>query len=103
TLVGYLNGQRRFRRQASLDMSFSVLRTAGLIGGGMLGLGALGAMGGFAAASGVILLIALALVGIGRGGGRFEAKRWLGFMAPIWFYQACINMVLQIDLQVLKR
>src|SRR5690606_26151160 len=34
--------------------------------------------------------------------GGFSAKRWLGFMAPIWFYQACINGILQIDLQMLS-
>lgn len=102
-LVGYLNGQRKFRHQASLDMTFSILRTTGLIGGAAIGLGAIGAMGGFAMASGAILLVALATVGIGKGGGGFSVKRWLAFMAPIWFYQACINGILQIDLQVLNR
>jgi len=103
TLVGYLNGQRRFRHQAGLDMTFSTLRTTGLIGGAAIGLGALGAMGGFAAASIAILLVALATVGIGKGGGGLSVKSWLVLMAPIWFYQACINGILQIDLQVLNR
>ena len=31
TLVGSLNGRRRFSHQARLDMTFSVLRTAGLV------------------------------------------------------------------------
>lgn len=103
TLVGYLNGRRRFSHQAGLDMTFSVLRTTGLIGGAALGIGALGAMGGFASASGAILLVALVTVGLGKGGSGFSAKRWIALMAPIWFYQACINGILQIDLQVLKR
>ena len=104
TLVGYLNGQRRFRHQATLDMTFSTLRTTGLIGGAAIGLGALGAMGGFAAASIAILLVALATVGLGKGGGGgLSVKSWLVLMAPIWFYQACINGILQIDLQVLNR
>lgn len=102
-LVGYLNGQRKFRHQAGLDMTFSVLRTTGLIGGAAIGLGALGAMSGFAIASSVILLIALATIGIGKGGGAPSVKSWLALMAPIWFYQACINGILQIDLQVLNR
>lgn len=103
-LVGYLNGQRRFRHQAGLDMTFSVLRTTGLIGGAALGLGALGAMSGFAVASSLILLIALVTVGLGKGGGGAPPiKSWLALMAPIWFYQACINGILQIDLQVLNR
>lgn len=102
-LVGYLNGQRRFRHQAGLDMTFSILRTTGLIGGAAIGVGAASAMGGFAAASCAILLIALATIGFGKRGGTFSVKRWLAFMAPIWFYQACINGLLQIDLQVLNR
>lgn len=102
-LVGSLNGRRRFQHQAGLDMGFSVLRTTGLIGGAALGLGALGAMSGFAAASVAILIVALATVGIGRSGGRAELGRWLRFMGPIWFYQACINGILQIDLQILSR
>lgn len=102
-LVGALNGRRRFQHQAALDMGFSVLRTTGLIGGAALGLGALGAMGGFASASVAILVVALVTVGIGQRGGELRPGRWLRFMAPIWFYQACINGILQIDLQILNR
>ncbi len=102
-LVGYLNGRRRFTHQAGLDMGFSALRTTGLIGGAALGLGALGAMGGFALASGAILLVAFVTVGIGARGPSPSLQRWLGFLAPIGFYQVCINGILQIDLQVLKR
>jgi stage V sporulation protein B len=102
-VVGYLNGRHQFRRQASLDMTFSLLRTVGLCGGAALGMGALGAMGGFGAAAGTIVLIALATIGIGQGGGKFSAWRWLTLMAPIWIYQGCLNGILQIDLQMLKR
>jgi stage V sporulation protein B len=102
-LVGYLNGQRKFAHQARLDMTFSGLRTAGLLGGAALGIGAVGAMGGFGIAAGSILLVALVVVGLGRGGGGVPLKRWLAFMAPIWLYQASLNGILQIDLQVLKR
>lgn len=102
-LVGSLNGQRRFSHQARLDMTFSVLRTAGLLGGAALGIGALGAMSGFGLAAGSILLIGLFVVGVGKGGGGVPLKRWLAFMAPIWLYQASLNGMLQIDLQMLKR
>lgn len=103
TLVGSLNGRRRFSHQARLDMTFSVLRTAGLLGGAALGIGALGAMGGFGLAAGGILLVGLVVVGLGKSGGEIPLKRWLVFMAPIWLYQAALNGMLQIDLQVLKR
>ncbi len=101
-LVGYLNGHQRFARQAQLDMTFSVLRTTGLIGGATLGVGAIGALGGFAAAATAILVIALVLVGVGRGGGKGVSwRRLIGFLAPIWLYQAALQGILQIDLQVL--
>ena len=103
TLVGFLNGQRRFGHQARLDMSFSLLRTVGLLGGASLGLGALGAMGGFGIAAGTILLVALVVVGVGRRGERIPWRRWISYMAPIWLYQAALNGILQIDLQMLKR
>ncbi|MFK7989000.1 MAG: lipopolysaccharide biosynthesis protein [Sandaracinaceae bacterium] len=102
-LVGFLNGQRKFSHQARLDMTFSVLRTTGLLGGAALGIGAIGAIGGFAMAASVILLVALVVVGIGKPGEGVPLSRWWGFMAPIWLYQAALNGILQIDLQVLKR
>jgi stage V sporulation protein B len=102
TLVGYLNGCHRFLHQAGLDMTFSILRTTGLIAGAALGVGALGAMGGFGIAAGAILCIAAATIGLGSAGGMPSAKRWIGLMLPIWFYQACVQGILQIDLQVLK-
>jgi len=100
-LVGYLNGHRRFARQAQLDMTFSVLRTTGLIGGAALGIGAIGALGGFATAASTILLIALGIVGVGKSGGTAIWKRIIGFYAPIVVYQAALNGSMQLDLQVL--
>lgn len=100
-VVGYLNGQRRFARQAQLDMTFAVLRVGGILGGAALGLGAFGSFGGFAAAAGTILMIALLLVGSGSSGEGLPLKQWLAFLAPIWAYQAALNGLLQIDLQVL--
>ncbi|MBX3270184.1 MAG: oligosaccharide flippase family protein [Sandaracinaceae bacterium] len=101
-LIGYLNGRKQFERQAQLDMTFSVLRTIGLVGGAALGLGAVGAMGGFAVAATAILLLALSLVGPGASTGPGVGwKSLLGFLAPIWLYQAALQGMMQIDLQVL--
>ena len=102
-LVGYLNGRRRFANQAQLDMTFSVLRTAGLVGGALVGIGALGSMAGFGMAAMTILGVALFVVGIGKRGEAPPLSRWIAFMAPIWIYQLALNGMLQIDLQVLKR
>ena len=103
TLVGGLNGQRLFTQQAGLDATFSLLRTAGIIGGALLGFGAVGAIAGFATAAVSILAIALIYVGVGKRGAQVPWGKWAAFMAPIWIYQGCLNGVLQIDVQVLKR
>ncbi|MCB9593853.1 MAG: oligosaccharide flippase family protein [Sandaracinaceae bacterium] len=101
-LIGYLNGHQRFARQAQLDMTFSVLRTIGLVGGAAVGIGAIGAMSGFSLAAVAILFVALAIVGVGRSGGEGVSwKRLVAFLAPIWLYQAALQGILQIDLQVL--
>ncbi|MEM7437094.1 MAG: lipopolysaccharide biosynthesis protein [Myxococcota bacterium] len=102
-VVGSLNGRREFGRQARLDIVFSVLRTTGIIGGAAFGIGAVGAVFGFAVAATSIVTIALLWVGWGRPGRGVPLSRWIGFMAPIWLYQMCLNGILMIDIQVLKR
>jgi len=105
-VVGSLNGKHLFGQQARLDVTFSTLRTVGILGGAALGLGAIGAVAGFATAAATIVTISLIWIGFGeRGthGEKIQRRRWLGFMAPIWTYQICLNGILLIDLQVLKR
>ena len=105
-VVGSLNGRHLFAQQARLDATFSTLRTVGILGGAAFGLGALGAVAGFATAAATIVTISLIWIGFGKPGSpgeKIQRRRWLGFMAPIWTYQICLNGVLLIDLQVLKR
>jgi stage V sporulation protein B len=73
-----------------------------MLGGAALGLGALGAIEGFSAAAVSVLVIALFVVGTGKAGRNIPWKRWLLFMAPLWLYQLCLSVALQIDLSVLK-
>ncbi len=103
SIVGSLNGRHLFGQQARLDATFSVLRTTGILTGAAIGIGAVGAVIGFAAAAASILSIALIWVGWGRPGRGISLRRWIGFMAPIWTYQVCLNGILLIDIQVLKR
>ncbi len=105
-VVGSLNGRHHFGRQAALDATFSLLRSTGIIGGAALGFGALGAIGGFASAAVIILLVSLFLVrrDLWSGGGKgLPLRTWLAFLAPIWLYQAAVNGCMQIDGLVLKR
>jgi len=101
-LVGSLNGRHLFSRQAGLDATFSALRTTGILGGAALGLGVIGAIGGFASAAVLILGAALVVVGVGKSGEQLPLQRWTSFMRPIWVYQAFLNGILLIDVLVLK-
>lgn len=104
-LVGALNGRHLFQRQASLDMTFSVLRMGGILGAAAMGWGALGAVAGFSAAAVIILLIAIAWVGFGDShrDAPVTLRRWLVFTAPLWLYHGFLNGLMQIDLALLKR
>ena len=102
-VVGSLNGRHWFAKQARLDVTFSTLRTIGILAGAALGIGAIGAVAGFATAATAILSISLIWIGFGKRGEPIPLRRWIGFMAPIWAYQICLNGILMIDLQVLKR
>jgi len=105
-VVGSLNGRHWFAKQARLDVTFSTLRVVGILGGAALGFGAMGAVAGFATAAATIVSISLLWIGFGKAGmpgEKIRRRRWIGFMAPIWTYQICLNGILMIDLQVLKR
>ncbi|NNE18784.1 MAG: lipopolysaccharide biosynthesis protein [Myxococcales bacterium] len=105
-VVGSLNGRHWFAKQARLDVTFSTLRVVGILGGAALGFGAMGAVAGFATAAATIVSISLIWIGFGKAGvpgEKIRRRRWIGFMAPIWTYQICLNGILMIDLQVLKR
>ena len=107
-LIGVLNGQRKFVRQASLDVIAGTLRTIGLIVGAFLlgrrGLAVEGATVGFAVGAVFILTIALLIVGIGkRGPSAITTRAHLLFALPVLFGQVLFNLLLQADLTLLRR
>ncbi|MSP26186.1 MAG: lipopolysaccharide biosynthesis protein [Myxococcales bacterium] len=107
-LVGVLNGERRFIAQAAIDALFATLRTVALLLGAWWfkasGAGVEGALGAFVAAAGLVLFIALPLAGTGkRGRGGVSVRAHLAFLAPLFFGQVALNLLLQSDLQLLGR
>lgn len=108
-LVGALNGQQRFRAQAGLDITFATLRTVLVIGLAATVWKVAGAVAGFAVASGVIILVAFFTVTrtAPLSTGQDEpftnfVRRYVRFFAPVLFYQLALNLVMQVDLLVLK-
>jgi stage V sporulation protein B len=110
-LVGALNGKRRFVHQAGLDIAAATLRTIGLVSGayvlsrsGQSRLdGVEGAAWGFVAGAALVLLAALAIVGVGRSGaGGPSLGKHLAFIAPLFVGQVLLNFLLQADLTLLR-
>jgi len=102
-LIGALNGTQNFLAQAKFDVAYTTLRSGGMIGAAALGLGAVGAFGGFALAAALVMVTALFVVGIGKPGARQPWREWLSLILPLYVYQLCLNIVLQIDTSLLKR
>jgi stage V sporulation protein B len=104
TVVGYVNGQHRFRSQAALDGTFYTLRAAGILGGAALfSAGAVAPIAGFTTATLLAAVVALVAVGPGAAGGAPAYRAWIGFLAPLWLYHAVLNAILELDVQVLAK
>lgn len=107
--IGVLNGQKRFTRQAALDIAYTTLRTAALVGVSWWfmrrwGLGVEGAVTGFVGASALIVLVAGWMVGLGRrGSGGPRLTDHLKFIAPLLVGQVLLNLLLQADLTLLRK
>ena len=101
--IGALNGRQDFFRQAAFDVSYTTLRSGGMLVAAALGLGAVGAFAGFAGAAAMVLLAALVFVGTGSPGSTAPYRSWLALMAPLWLYQLALNLILQVDVTLLKR
>jgi stage V sporulation protein B len=107
-LIGALNGQRRFFAQAGFDILAATLRTVGLVGGAYYladrGLAVEGAVSGFVLGLTVVLVLALVVVGVGRPGtGGPSVKQHLTFVLPVLVGQVLLNLLLQADLNLLRR
>ncbi|MGD0675588.1 MAG: oligosaccharide flippase family protein, partial [Polyangiaceae bacterium] len=114
-LIGYLNGRRRFGRQAALDILFATLRTVGLVAFGRAfalrgASGALGTTVGWVAAAACILPVAIRSTGLGRAtpsgspaAGVPRPGAYVAMLLPIAGAQLCTNFLLQIDIALLGR
>jgi O-antigen/teichoic acid export membrane protein len=103
--VGTANGMHQFHKQAAFDITFATLRTIGLIGMAMMGLGVVGVMGGWVVAVGMILLISV--IGVGLPGRIAKAERepvkpMLGFFVRVAIYLALFNALMFVDTWLLK-
>lgn len=103
--VGMLNGLKQFRGQATLDMTFSTLKTGLIVGLVVAGFGVMGAFAGFAAAA--VLIVGVAAwrtrrLGSGVGHVAADTSRLTGFMLQVMAYTFVVNMLLQMDVLLIK-
>lgn len=104
--VGVLNGLQRFLHQALLDMGFSTAKLVFILVPAALGLGALGSVLGFGTAAALMALVAgLTLRGAPAGAPsqRLTAGALMGFSGAVMGYQGLANLLMLLDLAVVKR
>lgn len=101
--IGCLNGLRSFGAQAAMDMTFSSLKlllVAGLAAGGLR---AEGAIGGFALAAFLVLVIAIAVIPRRPPDGGVPLGKIFRFQVSIVLFTLLINLILKTDLLLIKR
>jgi polysaccharide transporter, PST family len=104
--IGTANGQREFHKQAGLDATFSTLRMIGILGMAMAGFGLIGVVGGWVAAVGVIMFLAIAWVGLPGKAARADAvpiRPILTYFVGVAVYLALLNALMFADTWLLKR
>ena len=103
--IGTANGLHQFHKQAGLDVTFATLRTAGIIGMAMAGLGVFGVIGGWVAAVGVILCAAVVWIGLpGKlEGERLPVRPLITYFASVAVYLALFNALMFVDIILIKR
>jgi stage V sporulation protein B len=106
--IGTANGLRQFHKQAGLDITFATLRSAGLIGMAMAGLGVIGVIGGWAAAVGAIVMVAATWIGLPKRDGEMLGEEiavspMIKFFIGVAIYLALFNAIMFVDTWLIKR
>ena len=99
--VGSANGLRRFRTQASFDVGFSTTKTVLLLGFALVWK-VMGAFIGFAAAAGIILVVASRVMRLPAGAEPFPIRRIAPFVWAVLAYTVLLNLSLNSDLLLLR-
>ena len=99
--IGSFNGQRQFNRQALFDITYATVKTGLIIGLAAVGFKVFGTVLGFLISSVFIMAAAAVVSGIG-GKGSFSAKPYLAFSVTLIVYTFLLNLVLSLDLFLLK-
>ena len=101
--IGYLNGLKRFRAQASFDVTYSTIKSAAILVLAFLGHGVGETLGAFSGASVVVCLLAAVVVGLrNRSEVPFAWKVLVRAMVLVVVYYIFFNSLLIADIWTLK-
>jgi stage V sporulation protein B len=100
--LGMLNGLRRYGTQAIMDSLYSLVRMVLILGFALLSASALSALWGFVISTSLFSIFLYLLWGSDGGEGKFERKRFLTFVLPFTLFVFITNLILNIDLLMLK-
>lgn len=100
--LGMLIGLRRYGTQAIMDSLYSLFRMALILGFAFFSASALSALWGFVISTVAFSLILYLLWGRNGSEGRFEWKSFLQFVLPFTLFILVTNLILNIDLLMLK-
>ena len=100
--MGTMSGRGQYGRQAALDFAYSTSKVALILMCAWMG-GVGGALVGFAGAGLLVGVLGLFFAGTGRAGHAFSMGRLIGFAAGAMSFTLVINLLLQIDLLLVKR
>ncbi|MEE2789434.1 MAG: hypothetical protein VX589_19000 [Myxococcota bacterium] len=95
-MVGCLNGQKRFVTQALLDITFTTLKVALVLGMAVVGLGVLGAFAGFAMAATIIAIVAIGFIYPKLNGGSASGG-YTRYALQVMMYAFVFNLIFKLD------
>ena len=109
--VGYLNGLRKFKYQALLDMTFVTLKVIFVLGLALFGIkvlgqnGLQGAIGGFAIAAFIILIVSFFFTGfkLDFSSIKYKITDILSFIIWIMIFAFILNLLMSTDLFLVKK
>ncbi|MFH1888976.1 MAG: flippase [Candidatus Omnitrophota bacterium] len=100
--IGYANGLKQFRKQAMLEIIYCTLKASLIIALVLMGFSLTGVIAGFVSSTFLVLLVALFIFGIDLKGERYPLLKIFRFEVWIIIYTSIINLLLNVDLFILK-
>jgi O-antigen/teichoic acid export membrane protein len=101
-VIGCMNGLKRFRHQALMDIGFATLKVGLTVGLVAAGFAIAGAVGAFVITAAVMLVVSWFLLGREGGDAGVSWRSILSFEGQTLVYAFLLNGMLQIDVQILK-